>query len=58
MTNYQKSKLREHFKRLGIVYSLIAFFIVATAAIGYEARCEQRELEEYYEPASLYEDVA
>ena len=60
MTNYQKSKLREHFKRFSVVYSLVAFFIVATAAIGWEARQEQKleELEKYHEPTQSFEDIA
>ena len=60
MTNYQKSKLRGHFKRFSVIYSLVAFFIVATAAIGWEARQEQKleELEKYHEPTQSFEDIA
>jgi len=60
MTNYQKSKLRDHWKKWNFLYSMIAFLTVCTIAIGWEARQEQKlkELEKYHEPAQNFEDIA
>ena len=60
MTNYQKSKLRGHFKRFSVIYSLVTFCLVAILAIGWEARQEQKleELEKYHEPTQSFEDIA
>ena len=60
MTKYQKNELRGHFKQWGIVYSMLAFFLIAISAIGWEARQEQKieELEKYHEPTQSFEDIA
>ena len=60
MTNYQKSKLRHHFNKWGIVYSLVTFCLICVLAIGWEARQEQKieELEKYHEPTKSFKDIA
>jgi hypothetical protein len=58
MTKYQKTKLRVYWHKWGIAYSFIAFFIIVVSAIGYEARSEQKELEEYYEPTQVSREIA
>ena len=59
MTNYQKSQLRDHFKKWNVVYTMVAFLTFCMIVIGWEARQEQRkELEQYYEPTQEFEDIA
>ena len=60
MTNYQKTELRQYFKKWGVVYSLVTFFLIAMLAIGWEARQEQKfeELEKYHEPTQSFKDIA
>ena len=60
MTKYQKKELREHFKKWGIVYSLVTFCLVCVLAIGWEARQEQKieELEKYHTPTQNFKDIA
>lgn len=60
MTNYQKSRIRDHFRKWNVAYSLVAFLTVALVLIGWEARQEMRlkELEQYYEPTQELGDVA
>ena len=60
MTNYQKSELRGHFKKWGVLYSLAIFCTIAATAIGWEARQERmlEELEKYHEPTQSFKDIA
>ena len=59
MTNYQKSQLRDHFKKWNVVYTMVAFLTFCMIVIGWEAKQEQRkELEQYYEPTQEFEDIA
>jgi hypothetical protein len=58
MTYYQKSKLREHFKRWTPAYSMATFMLVAILAIGIEAKREQNKLENYYELTQNFKDIA
>ena len=60
MTNYQKSQLRDHFKKYEVAYTMAATMIFFLGVIAWEARQEQRleQLEKYYEPTQELEDIA
>ena len=60
MTNYQKSQLRDHFKKYEVAYTMAATMIFFLGVIAWEARQEQRleQLEKYIEPVEKYKDIA
>ena len=60
MTNLQKCKLRDHWKKWNSLYSMLAFLMACRIAIGWEATQEQKikELEKYHTPTQDLRDIA
>ena len=60
MTNLQKCKLRDHWKRWNTLYTMLAFLMACIIAIGWEATQEQKikELEKYHTPTQDLRDIA